>query len=83
MVLIAVASQNIQVENLLNLLAGQGFADNITLVTHVEKTFRNMVSIAESIMAETNLKLNFQNVSVFYSRKSGNNWYNSNLSSES
>lgn len=52
MVLIAVASQNIRVEKLLNLLAGQGFADNITLVTHAEKTLRNMVSIAESIMAE-------------------------------
>lgn len=57
MISIALVSQNLQNGKQLNPLKVQDFADNIALVTHDDKTSRDMISIAETIMAEANLEV--------------------------
>ena len=72
---IALVSQNVENEKRLNHLAVQGIADDIALVTHDEKTLRDMISIVEPIMSEVDLEVKGLKCAVFYDRRSGDNWY--------
>ena len=57
MISIALVNQNLQNGKQLNPLKVQDFADDIALVTHDDKTSRDMISIAETIMTEANLEV--------------------------
>ena len=59
MISVTLVDQNVQNEKGKGLkpLAVQGFADDIALVTHNEKTLRDVISIAKPIKAEANLEV--------------------------
>jgi len=75
MVSVALVNQNIENEKMLNPLPVQGFADDIAMVTHDERTLHQMISVSEPIMLRANLDVKASKCAVLYGRRSGNNWY--------
>ena len=50
MISVALVTQNIENEKMLNPLPVQGFADNIAIVTDDERSLHEMISVSETIM---------------------------------
>ena len=50
MISVALVTQNIENEKMLNPLPVQGFADNIAVVTDDERSLHEMISVSETIM---------------------------------
>ena len=49
MISVALVTQNIENEKMLNPLPVQGFADNIAIVTDDERSLHEMISVSETI----------------------------------
>ena len=75
MISVALVTQNIENEKMLNPLLFQGFADDITTVAHDERSLHEIISVSEAIMQRANLDVKALQCAVFYGRRSGNNWY--------
>ena len=60
---------------MLNPLPVQGFADDIAMVTHDERSLHEMINVSEPIMQRANLDVKASKCAVLYGRRSGNNWY--------
>ena len=50
MISVALVTQNIENEKMLNPLPVQGFADDIAIVTDDERSLHEMISVSETIM---------------------------------
>ena len=50
MISVALVTQNIENEKMLNPLPVQGFADNVAIVTDDERSLHEMISVSETIM---------------------------------
>ena len=72
---LALVTQNIENEKMLNPLPVQGFADDIAIVTHDERSLNEMTDVSEPIMQRAKLDVKALKCAVLYGRKSGNNWY--------
>ena len=77
MISVALVTQNIENEKMLNPLTVQGFADDIAIVTHDEISLHEMINVSEPIMKRANLDVRASKCAVLYGRTSGNNWYTS------
>ena len=75
MISVALVTQNIEDEKMLNTLLVQGFADDITIVTHDERSLHEIISVSEPIMQRANVDVKASQCAVFYGRRSQNNWY--------
>ena len=53
MISVALVTQNIENEKMLNPLPVQGFADNVAIVTDDERSLHEMISVSETIMQRT------------------------------
>ena len=60
---------------MLNPLPVQGFADDIAIVTHDERSLHEMINVSEPIMQRAKLDVKTWKCAVLYGRRSGNNWY--------
>ena len=74
MISVALVTQNIENEKMLNSLVVQDFADNIAVVTHGERSLHEMINVSEPIMQRANLDVKASKCAVLYSRRLGNNW---------
>ena len=74
MISVALVTQNIENEKMLNSLVVQDFADNIAVVTHGERSLHEMINVSEPIMQIANLDVKASKCAVLYSRRLGNNW---------
>ena len=72
---VALVTKNIENEKMLNPLPVQGFADDIAMVTHHERSLHEMINVSEPIMQRANLDVKASKCAVLYGRRSGNNWY--------
>ena len=72
---VALIHQNIQNEMLLNPLPVQWYADDIAIATHNELTTQEIIHASKPIMHRANLDIKASKCTVFYERRSGNNWY--------
>ena len=77
MISVALVTQNIENEKMLNPLPVQGYADDIAIVTHDEKSLHEMINVSEPIMQRANLDVKASNCAVLNGRRSGSNWYTS------
>ena len=75
MISVALVTQNIENEKMLNPLPIQGFADYIAIVTHDEISLHGMINVSEPVMQRANLDVKASKCAVLYGRISGNNWY--------
>ena len=75
MISVALVTQNIENEEMLNPLPVQGFADDIAIVTHDERSLHEMINVSEPIMQRANLDMKVLKCAVLYGRRSGDNWY--------
>ena len=75
MIYVALVIQNVENEKMLNPLPVQGFADDITTVTHDERSLHEIISVSEPIMQRANVDVKASQCAVFYGRRSQNNWY--------
>ena len=71
MISVALVTQNIENEKMLNPLLFQGFADDITTVAHDERSLDEIISVSEPIMQRANLDVKALQCAVFYGRRSG------------
>ena len=74
-IFVALVTQNIENEKMLNLLPVQDFADDIAIVTHDERSLHEMINVSLPIMQRANLDLKASKCAVLYGRRSLNNWY--------
>ena len=75
MISVALVTQNIENEKMLNPLPVQSFADDIAIVTHDERSLREMINVSEPIMQRANLDVKASKCAVLYGRSLGNNWF--------
>ena len=75
MISVALITQNIENEKMLNPLPVQSFADDIAMGTHDERSLHEMINVSEPIMQRANLDVNTSKCAVLYGIRSGNNWY--------
>ena len=75
MIYVAIVTQNIENEKMLNPLPVQGFADDIAIVTYDERSLHEMINVSEPIMQRANLDVKASKCAVLYGRRSGSNWY--------
>ena len=75
MISVALVTQNIENEKMLNPLPVQGFADEIAIVTRDERSVHETINVSEPIMQSANLDVKASKCAVLYGRRSGNNWY--------
>ena len=74
----AIISNNIHTEVRLSTYSPiplQAFADDISMAAFKTKTITNMIQVGEPEMNNANLQVKPSKSAVFYSRRSGNNWY--------
>ena len=72
---VALVTQNIESEKMLNPLPVQGFAGDIAIVTYDERSLHEMIIISEPIIHRVNLDVKASKCTVLYGRRSENNWY--------
>ena len=75
MISVALVTQNIENEKMLNPLPVQGSADDIAIVKHDERSLHEMTNVSEPIMQWANLDVKASKCAVLCDRRSGNNWY--------
>ena len=75
MISVALVTQSIENEKMLNPLPVQSFADDIAIVTHDERSLHEMINVSELIMQRANLDVKTSKCAVLYGRSLGNNWY--------
>ena len=75
MISVALVTQNTENEKMLNPLPVQGFADDIAIVTHDERSLHEMINVSEPIMQRANLYAKASKCDLFYGRRLGNNRY--------
>ena len=73
MISVALVTQNIENEKMLNPLPVQGFADDIAIVMHDERSLHEMINVSEPIMRRANLDVKASKCAVLYGRRSANN----------
>ena len=72
---VALVTQNIESDKMLNPLPVQGFAGDIAIVTYDERSLHEMIIISEPIIQRVNLDVKASKCTVLYGRRSENNWY--------
>ena len=71
----AIISLNIQDEKRVSPIPVMGYADDVALVTILEKVPRDMLEVLIQSTAPSGLKIRSDKCSIFYDCRSGNRWY--------